>query len=75
MNVLDRSLEFYFFRDISPIDKKVLQHLLSGIEKKQRILFLFNYNKYFSYEEFHPFLFKQFESKPFIELPTFDRVD
>lgn len=28
----------------------------------------------FSYEEFHPFLFKQLESKPHLELPTFDRV-
>ncbi|UJR14620.1 hypothetical protein I4U23_001614 [Adineta vaga] len=27
-----------------------------------------------SYEEFHPFLFKQFESKQFLELPTFDRA-
>ncbi|CAF4370009.1 unnamed protein product, partial [Rotaria magnacalcarata] len=27
-----------------------------------------------SYEEFHPFLFKQLESKPYIELPTFDRA-
>jgi hypothetical protein len=39
--------------------------------------FIFYLNKIniCSYEEFHPFLFKQFESKPFIELPTFDRVD
>ncbi|CAF5025688.1 unnamed protein product, partial [Rotaria socialis] len=29
---------------------------------------------FFSYEEFHPFLFKQLESKPYIELPTFDRA-
>ncbi|CAF3242857.1 unnamed protein product [Rotaria sp. Silwood2] len=27
-----------------------------------------------SYEEFHPFLFKQLESKPYLELPTFDRA-
>ncbi|CAF1615595.1 unnamed protein product [Adineta ricciae] len=27
-----------------------------------------------SYEEFHPFLFKQFESKQYLELPTFDRA-
>ena len=27
------------------------------------------------YEEFHPFLFEQFRSKLFLELPTFDRVN
>ncbi|CAF1380213.1 unnamed protein product [Rotaria sordida] len=27
-----------------------------------------------SYEEFHPFLFKQFELKSYLELPTFDRA-